>query len=158
MKGDVASIRQNAIPSLAADFGGIEATVKSQRANLAASQATVKAAFLLNAMDASPNQHTEFYCGVFGGDGQLPDSAAFYQHSAMGGSPVVLLTQLHPEVEQCFWRCSNRSNRLESWGPVRKVHQVLQDTTATGSWLGRATTKRRGKSTTPGCTLSRAWT
>ena len=43
MKGDIASIRQNAIPSLAADFGGIEATVKSHEQNLAASQATVKA-------------------------------------------------------------------------------------------------------------------
>ena len=116
VKGDIASIRQNAIPSLAADFGGIEATVKSHEQNLAASQATVKAAFLLNAMDTSPNQHTEFYCGVFGKNGQTPDSAAFYFDSLPSGKyAVVLLDAVSPRGRTMF------SEVLEQIGPDWKV-------------------------------------
>jgi hypothetical protein len=101
-KGDVASMRQNAMPRLAADFGGIEATVKGHEQNLAASQATVKAAFLLNAID-TPNQHTEFYCGVFGKNGQTPDSAAFYFESLPSGKyAVVLLDATSPQGRTMF--------------------------------------------------------
>ena len=67
-KGDAASMRQNAIPSLASDFSGIEATVKDHERDLAAAQATVKGAFLLDG--STPSPHAEFYCGVFGKSGQ----------------------------------------------------------------------------------------
>ena len=103
VEGDIASIRQNAIPSLAEDFGEIEATVKSHEQNLAASQATVKAAFLLNAMETSPNQHTEFYCGVFGKNGQTADSAAFYFNDLPSGKyAVVLLDAPSPQGRTMF--------------------------------------------------------
>src|SRR5690348_15017915 len=48
-KGDAASLRQNAAPSLAADFAGIEATVKDRQASLAGGHATLKSEFLLEA-------------------------------------------------------------------------------------------------------------
>lgn len=77
-KADAASMRQNAIPSLAADFSGIEATVKDHQPSLAGGQAAVKSLFLLDASGVAPVPHEEFYCGVFGKNGQTSNSAAFY--------------------------------------------------------------------------------
>jgi hypothetical protein len=75
-KSDVASLQQNAIPSLASDFGGIEASVKAHQADLSGAQATVKSAFILDG--TTPVPHAEFYCGVFGKSGQTANSAVFY--------------------------------------------------------------------------------
>ncbi|HVR27048.1 MAG TPA: hypothetical protein VMU26_27455, partial [Candidatus Polarisedimenticolia bacterium] len=48
-KGDSTSMRQSAIPSLAADFSGIETTVKDNQSALAGSKATARPPFLLEA-------------------------------------------------------------------------------------------------------------
>lgn len=77
-KGDAASLRQNAIPSLASDFAGIEGTIKEHQANLTGAQATLKSYFLLDASGPAPIPNAEFYCGVFGKTGQTANSAAFY--------------------------------------------------------------------------------
>jgi hypothetical protein len=77
-KGDSASLRQNAIPSLASDFSGIEGTIKERQPDLVGAQATLKNTFLLDATGPAPIPHAEFYCGVFGKNGQTPTSAAFY--------------------------------------------------------------------------------
>jgi len=77
-KGDAASLRQNAIPSLASDFTGIEGTIKENQANLTGAQATIKSYFLLDATGPAPIPNAEFYCGVFGKTGQTANSAAFY--------------------------------------------------------------------------------
>jgi len=90
-KGDTASMRQNAIPSLASDFGGIETTVKAHQPDLAGAQANIKGWFLLNADDATPNQRAEFYCGVFGKNGQTANSAAFYLNGLSAGKYAVVL-------------------------------------------------------------------
>ena len=68
-KGDSASLRQNAIASLASDFSSIDATVKDHQPELAGAQATLKSVFLLQADGFAPLPHTEFYCGVFGKSG-----------------------------------------------------------------------------------------
>ena len=115
VKGDTSSLRQNAVPSLAADFGGIEAAVKSHEQSLAASQATQKAAFLLNA-DAVPNQRSEFYCGVFSKKGQTPNSAAFYFENLPSGKyAVVLLDATSPQGRTMF------SEVLQQIGPDWKL-------------------------------------
>jgi hypothetical protein len=88
-KGDVASMRQNAIPSLASDFSGIEATVKDHQPDLASAQFTVKGIFLLDG--ATPVPHAEFYCGVFGKSGQTSGSAVFYLDNLPAGKYGVVL-------------------------------------------------------------------
>jgi hypothetical protein len=89
-RGDVASLRQNAVPSLASDFSGIEATVKDHQQDLAGAQGAVKSVFLLDGM--TPVPHAEFYCGVFGKSGQTSSSAVFYlDNLASGKYGVVLL-------------------------------------------------------------------
>lgn len=77
-KGDSASLRKNAIPSVAGNFSGIEASVKDNQSALAGSKATARPPFLLEAEGTAPIPHAEFLCGVFGKSGQTSDSAVFY--------------------------------------------------------------------------------
>src|SRR5579863_1730826 len=61
-KGDSATMKQNAIPSLASDFGGIETTVKDHQPDLTGAQATLKSSFVLDASSGTPDPHAEFLC------------------------------------------------------------------------------------------------
>jgi len=95
-KGDVASLRQNAIPSLASDFAGIETSVKDHQPDLAGAQGAVKSVFLLDG--TTPVPHAEFYCGVFGKAGQTTNSAVFYlDNLPVGNYGVVLLDATSPK-------------------------------------------------------------
>jgi hypothetical protein len=63
--GDYAGLRQNAIPALASNFGGVEAAVGDNRPNLQGASSTVRSVFQLDATGNSPIPRAEFYCGVF---------------------------------------------------------------------------------------------
>jgi hypothetical protein len=76
-KGDVASLRQGSIPSLASDFSEIESSVKDKQTALAGAKATARPPFLLVAEGTAPLARAEFLCGVFGSTGQTRDSAIF---------------------------------------------------------------------------------
>ena len=76
-RGDAASLQQNAIASLAANFSGIENAVKENQASLAGAPGTPRPPFLLKAEGAAPLERAEFLCGVFGAHGQTQDSAVF---------------------------------------------------------------------------------
>jgi hypothetical protein len=90
-KGDVASMQQNAIPSLASDFAGIENVIKQNQPNLAGAQATIKSLFLLDASGPAPIVNADFYCGVFAKNGQTPNSAAFYFNNLPPAKYAVVL-------------------------------------------------------------------
>ncbi len=90
-KGDVASLKQNSIPSLASDFAGIEATVKDNQPNLTGGTATVNKSFVLDASGTAPIPQAEFYCGVFGKNGQTANSAAFYLNNLPPGKYAIAL-------------------------------------------------------------------
>jgi hypothetical protein len=76
-RGDVATLKQNSIPSVSANFAGIEAAVKENQAAFTGAKATVRASFLLTAEGIEPLARAEFLCGVFGRTGQTKDSAVF---------------------------------------------------------------------------------
>ena len=102
-KGDVASLRQNSIPSLASDFSGIEATIKDHQQDLAAAQATVKSVFLLETEGTAPVPHAEFLCGVFGKNGQTASSAVFYLDNLPPANTASFFsTRFRPRDEPCF--------------------------------------------------------
>jgi hypothetical protein len=84
-RGETAALKQNAIPSLTANFGGIEAAVKDNQPAFAGAQATVRPPFLLVAEGNQPQGRTEFLCGVFGSSGQTKDSAVFVLNSLPPG-------------------------------------------------------------------------
>jgi len=75
--GDTASLKQNSIPSVANDFGAIENTVKDSQAGLAGAHAVPRPPFLLKAEGTAPQPRAEFFCGVFGSNGQTANSSEF---------------------------------------------------------------------------------
>src|SRR5437870_4113673 len=75
-RGDAASLKQNAIASLASDFGAIETAIKDNQANFSGAQANARPPFLLKAEGTAPLPKAEFLCGVFGAQGQTRGSAA----------------------------------------------------------------------------------
>jgi hypothetical protein len=102
-KGDTASLRQNSIASLAANFTPIETTVKDHQANLAGAQATVNSVFFLEADGAAPLPHAEFYCGIFGKNGQTPGSAIFDLNNLPPGKyGIALLEAASPKGKTDF--------------------------------------------------------
>jgi hypothetical protein len=102
-KGDTASLQQNSISSLAANFTAIENTVKDHQANLAGAQATVSSLFLLEADGTAPLPHAEFYCGLFGKNGQTPGSAIFDLNNLPPGKyGVALLEAISPKGKTNF--------------------------------------------------------
>ena len=102
-KGDAASLRQNAVASLIADFSAIETTVRDRQQQLAASQSTVKSIFLLEAEGTAPLPHDEFYCGVFGKNGQTAGSAVFSLDNLPPGKyAVVIIDAASPAARTNF--------------------------------------------------------
>lgn len=76
-RGDTVALKQNSIPSLAADFSGIENAVKDNQSSLAGGTGTPRPPYLLKIEGNAPLQRAEFLCGVFGPNGQTANSAEF---------------------------------------------------------------------------------
>jgi hypothetical protein len=89
-KGDSASLRAAAIPSVAGNFSGIEAVVKDNQPALAGSRATARSPFLLEVEGTAPIARAEFLCGVFGSKGQTGGSAVFYLNNLSPGKYAVV--------------------------------------------------------------------
>jgi len=96
VRGDTASLRQNAIPAVAGDFSGIETTVKDHQQALAGSKGTSRPPFVLDAQGTSPNAHAEFFCGVFGKNGQTANSAVFYLNNLPPGKYGIVIVDAVP--------------------------------------------------------------
>ena len=90
-KGDTASLRQGAMPSVASDFSVIETTVIDNKAALAGARAALRPAFLLVAEGTESIARAEFYCGVFGSKGQTRDSAVFSLNNLSPGKYGVVI-------------------------------------------------------------------
>jgi hypothetical protein len=90
-KGDVFSLKQNAIPSLASNFTAIETAVIDNKAAFSGAQAAPRPPFLLKAEGNAPLPHAEFLCGVFGATGQTRDSAIFVLNGLPPGTYGVVI-------------------------------------------------------------------
>ena len=90
-RGDSASLKQSAIPSLASDFSAIEATVKDNQPALSGAKATPRSPFVLEATGTAAQAKADFYCGVFGASGQTSSSAVFYLNSLPPGKYGVVI-------------------------------------------------------------------
>ena len=71
--GDSASLKQDAIPSLAASFGGVEAAVNDHKQDFAGTQSTVRTPYVLEASGTAPLEKAEFFCGIY----NSPDRVGF---------------------------------------------------------------------------------
>jgi hypothetical protein len=89
---DMATLRQNSIASLSANFGGVEAAVKDNAPSFAGAHTTARPPFLLTADGPESLPRAEFLCGVFGKAGQTSDSAVFVLNNLpVGKYGVVIL-------------------------------------------------------------------
>ncbi|MGA7293476.1 MAG: hypothetical protein WBW53_09430 [Terriglobales bacterium] len=93
--GDTAGLKENSIPSVAANFAGIEAAVRENRAAFSGAQATVRPPFLLTADGSQPMARAEFLCGVFGPSGQTKDSAVFVLNNLPPGKYGVVILDVN---------------------------------------------------------------
>lgn len=100
-KGNTASLRQNSISSLAGDFSGIEGTVKENQPALATAKATVRPPFLLQQDGSAAVPRAEFFCGVFGKNGQTSDSAEFSLNGLAPGKYAVAILDA-PSVKGAY--------------------------------------------------------
>jgi hypothetical protein len=75
-RGDAASLKQNSIPSVAGNFGGIENTLKDKQAEFSGVHATPQPPFMLKAEGTAPLDRADFLCGIFNGP-QAAKSAEF---------------------------------------------------------------------------------
>jgi hypothetical protein len=89
--GDLANLRQNAIPAVASNFSGIEAAVNDHRPEIAGSHGTVRPAFLLEVEGTASAAHSEFFCGVFNKHGQTADSAVFSLDDLSPGKYAIVI-------------------------------------------------------------------
>ncbi|HEX8925986.1 MAG TPA: hypothetical protein VF786_09355, partial [Terriglobales bacterium] len=75
-RGDIATLRQDSIPSLAANFGTIEQAVNDNKQSFG--NASVRREFVLDAASYPARQpRVEFFCGVYGANGHTANSAGF---------------------------------------------------------------------------------
>src|SRR5437868_4545628 len=89
-QGDVFSLKQNSIPSLASNFGSIEQTIVSNKPRYAASNMTVRNAYALDAPGTAPIARAEFLCGVWG----QPDFTTFVIPNLPPGKYAVVVGDL----------------------------------------------------------------
>ena len=90
-RGDTAALRQNSIPALASNFGGVEAAVKENADAFRGARALARPPFLLTAEGAEPLPRAEFLCGVFGATGQTAQSAVFVFNGLPPGKYAVVI-------------------------------------------------------------------
>src|SRR6202048_244155 len=90
-RGDSATLRQSAIPAVASDFSGFEATVKDNQPAFVGAKGAPRPPFLLDAQGTAPLAHAEFFCGVFGSRGQTADSAVFYLNNLPPGKYGIVI-------------------------------------------------------------------
>jgi hypothetical protein len=89
--GQSTSLQQNAIPSLASSFGGVEGLIKENQPTLSSTTASVRTPFLLTAEGGQPLSRAEFLCGVFGATGQTRESAVFVLTKLPPGKYAVVM-------------------------------------------------------------------
>ncbi len=152
-KGDVASMRQAAIPSLAGAFGNAESLVKAHQADLAGGQATLKSVFLLDAAGSAPLPRAQFYCGVFGKNGQTPGSAEFdFENLPPGKYAVAVLDVTSPKARTSF------SVILQQTGSDWKLGDIYIEPAAIGGhdsdWFAARAREYKAKGQTHSAWLS----
>ncbi|MGA2961306.1 MAG: hypothetical protein ABSD96_06500 [Candidatus Korobacteraceae bacterium] len=96
--GDVAGMRAASMPSLAANFGGIEQAVLENKAGLAG-PAVIRKTYLLDVTGTAPVERAEFFCGVFGANGNTANSAGFVLPNLAPGRYAVVIIDINGPKE-----------------------------------------------------------
>lgn len=94
VRGDVAGLRASSIPALAGNFSGIEQAVFDNKEGLSG-PATIRKIYLLDAPGTATIERAEFFCGVFGANGNTPNSAGFVLPNLPPGRYAVAILDIN---------------------------------------------------------------
>jgi hypothetical protein len=93
-RGDVNGLRAASIPSLAADFAGIEQAVHDNQQALNG-PAAIRKTYLLEQPGPAVAARAEFYCGVFGANGNTANSAGFVLPNLPAGHYALVIMDIN---------------------------------------------------------------
>ncbi len=122
-QGNLAALRQNSMPSVAADFAAIEAVVQEHKAALAGVQPTVRASYLLETDGNLNDGRANFYCGAY----RTSDWVGFFLTNLEAGRYAIVIFDVPSATDphtfsvvlQQEWAAvvgnTGTSNKPESW-------------------------------------------
>ena len=123
-QGDVAGLRANAVPDVAASFGGIERAVVSHKVYFAQGPPAETRIFLLDASSSKTNwQRADFYCGIYNSPGRigvsipnLPPGRYALTIARVAGKEPATLTLVLAKAGRNTWKLAGYYARANSLG------------------------------------------
>ena len=123
-QGDVAGLRSNAVPELAANFGGIEQAVVNNKALFAQEPPSEPRTFLLDARGSkTPWPRADFYCGIYNSPDRvgisipnLPPGRYAMTTTHGGGKDPITLTLVLVDAGDNTWKLGGYYARRNSLG------------------------------------------
>ena len=124
VQGDVAGLKANALPAIAANFGGIESAVVSNKQYFAQEQPTETRIFVLDATNPRATwQRADFYCGIYNSPDRvgfaipnLPPGRYAITIAKVGGKDPVTLTLILADDGKNSWKLAGYYARRNSIG------------------------------------------
>jgi hypothetical protein len=123
-RGDVAGLRANAIPDIAANFSGIERAVTANQLYFAEGQPSDTRIFVLDASEAkAAMQRADFYCGIYNSADRivfsipnLPPGHYAVTTAKVPGEHSITLTMILEDAGKNSWKLAGYYARLNSIG------------------------------------------
>src|SRR5271167_3324830 len=123
-QGDVAGLRANAIPEVAANFGVIEQAVVANKQFFAQGQPSSTQVFVLDASESKTAlQRADFYCGIYNSPGRivfsipnLPPGHYAVTIAKVTGKDPITLTLILQDTGGNSWKLAGYYARLNSIG------------------------------------------
>ncbi|HZD31833.1 MAG TPA: hypothetical protein VE779_09245, partial [Candidatus Angelobacter sp.] len=123
-QGDVAGLRANAVPEVAANFGSIEQAVVSHRELFAQGQPSETRMFVLDASNSKTVwQRADFYCGIYNSPDRvgisipnLPPGRYALTIANVTGKDPATLTMILTDTGKSGWKLAGYYARTNSLG------------------------------------------
>jgi hypothetical protein len=123
-QGDVAGLKANALPDVAANFGGIESAVISNKQYFSEAQPAETRIFLLDATSSKTTwQRADFYCGIYNSPDRvgfsipnLPPGRYAVTIAKVNGKDPVTLTLILADDGKNSWKLAGYYVRRNSIG------------------------------------------
>ncbi len=125
VQGDVAGLKANAIPQVAANFASIEQAVVDNKKYFAEGAPTIAATYLLDASQSKGIlQHTDFYCGIYNSPQRVGLSIpnlpagryAVVIQKLSGDKDPIMLTMILQDMGGGSWKLAGYYPRITSIG------------------------------------------
>jgi len=148
-QGDVAGLKSNAVPDMAANFGGIERAVVNYRALFAQGRPAETRMFVLDASSSKSTwQRADFYCGIYNSPDRvgisipnLPPRRYALTIAKVTGKEPITLTLILEESGNNGWKLGGYYARTNSLGGhdgqwyIAKAREFKQKGQLVNAWF-----------------------